>query len=166
MNRQLVDKVVHAVLYEGYILYPYRASSKKNQRERFTFGRVYPKQYSAAQNNREPCSMQTECLVRNESHDVSLEIDVRFLQPLARETGEQVWLEAIEREVKLAPVSLSAPINYGQEFTFPSAHTIDGTTARRNEMICGRIELETHEVDRTVSKITVRIFNETPAPAD
>jgi hypothetical protein len=84
MNRELVDKVVHAVLYEGYILYPYRASSKKNQRERFTFGRVYPGQYSAAQSDREPCSMQTECLVRNESHDVSLEINVRFLQPLAR----------------------------------------------------------------------------------
>ena len=166
MNRELVDKVVHAVLYEGYILYPYRASSKKNQRERFTFGRVYPKQYSAAQSDREPCSMQTECLVRNESHDVSLEINVRFLQPLARETGEQVWLEAIEREVKLGPVSLSAPIKHGQEFTFPSARTIDGTTVRRNEMICGRIELETHEVDRSVSKITVRIFNETPVPAD
>ena len=131
MNRELVDKVVHAVLYEGYILYPYRASSKKNQRERFTFGRVYPKQYSAAQNDREPCSMQTECLVRNESHDVLLEINVRFLQPLARETGEQVWLEAIEREVKLGPVSLSAPIEHGQEFTFPSARTIDGTTVRR-----------------------------------
>ncbi len=46
MNRELVDKVVRAVLYEGYILYPYRASSKKNQRERFTFGRNYPKRYS------------------------------------------------------------------------------------------------------------------------
>jgi hypothetical protein len=166
MNRELVDKIVHAVLYEGYILYPYRASSKKNQRERFTFGRVYPKQYSAAQSDREPCSMQTECLVRNESHDVSLEINACFLQPLARETDEQVWLEAIEREVKLGPVSLSAPIKHGQEFTFPDARTIDGTTVRRNEMICGRIELETHEVDRAVSKITVRIFNETPVPAD
>jgi hydrogenase maturation protease len=85
---------------------------------------------------------------------------------LARETGEQVWLEAIEREVKLGPVSLSAPIKHRQEFTFPSARTIDGTTVRRNEMICGRIELEMHEVDRAVSKITVRIFNETPVPAD
>jgi hypothetical protein len=110
--------------------------------------------------------MQTECLVRNESHDVSLEINVRFLQPLARETGEQIWLEAIEREVKLGPVSLSAPNKHGQEFTFPSARTIDGTTVRRNEMICGRIELQTHEVDQAVSKITVRIFNETPVPAD
>ena len=40
MNRQLVANVVNAVLYEGYILYPYRAVSKKNQRERFTFSRV------------------------------------------------------------------------------------------------------------------------------
>ena len=43
MNRELVDKVVHAVLYEGYILYPYRASSKKNQRERFHLRTRLPK---------------------------------------------------------------------------------------------------------------------------
>ena len=48
MNAALVDQVVAAVLYEGYILYPYRASSKKN-RQRFTFGRVYPEAYSRAQ---------------------------------------------------------------------------------------------------------------------
>jgi hypothetical protein len=166
MNRELVDKVVRAVLYEGYILYPYRASSKKNQRERFTFGRVYPRTYSQAQNGREPCSMQTECLVRNESHDASLEIEVRFLQPLARETGEQLWLEAIERKVVLAQVSLNAPIRRTHEFTFPSARAIDGTTVRWNEMTCGRIELETQVIDQAVSKITVRIFNETPMPVD
>ena len=51
MNAALVEKVVNAVLYEGYILYPYRASSKKN-RERFTFGRVYPEDYSVAQEGR------------------------------------------------------------------------------------------------------------------
>ena len=166
MNRELVDKVVNAVLYEGYILYPYRASSKKNQRERFTFGRVYPRTYSEAQNGREPCSMQTQCLARNDSHDASLEISVRFLQPLARETGDQLWLEAIEREVKLVPVSFNAAVKQTHEFNFPSARTIDGTTVRRNEMICGRIELETHPVDQAVSTITVRIFNETPVAAD
>lgn len=177
MNRELVDKVVNAVLYEGYILYPYRASSKKNQRERFTFGRVYPRPYNEAQNGREPCSIQTECLVRNESHDASLEIEVRFLQPLARETGGQVrdgtdsserriWLEALEREVKLKPISLNAAVRRTQDFNFPSSRTLDGTTVRRNEMICGRVELETQVIDQAVSKITVRIFNETPMPAN
>ena len=29
MNRERVDQIVSAVLYEGYILYPYRPSSKK-----------------------------------------------------------------------------------------------------------------------------------------
>src|SRR5258708_39921170 len=86
MNAALVEKVVNAVLYEGYILYPYRASSKKN-RERFTFGRVYPEDYSIAQRGAEPCLMQTECLVRDESKDARLAISVRFLHPMAREVG-------------------------------------------------------------------------------
>ena len=86
MNTALVEKVVNAVLYEGYILYPYRASSKKN-RERFTFGRVYPEDYSIAQHGAEPCMMQTECLLRNESKDALVTISVRFLHPMAREVG-------------------------------------------------------------------------------
>ena len=165
MNRDLVDKVVNAVLYEGYILYPYRASSKKNQRERFTFGRIYPKQYSAAQNGREPCLMQTECLVNNESHDASLEITVRFLQPLARESNGQVWLEAVEREVKLAPVLLTAPVKHLHEFTFPAAQSLDGATIRRNETICGRVEFQTQMIEGAIVKMGVRVFNETAVSA-
>ena len=36
MTASTLDQVVNAVLYEGYILYPYRPSSKKNQRQRFS----------------------------------------------------------------------------------------------------------------------------------
>ena len=84
MNQELVDSIVNAVLYEGYILYPYRASAKKN-RQRFTFGRVYPEAYSAAQNGAEPCVMQTECLVKGRSP--ALEVTVRLLHPMARDVG-------------------------------------------------------------------------------
>jgi len=31
MNSDLVDKIARAVLYEGYILYPYRPSALKNR---------------------------------------------------------------------------------------------------------------------------------------
>jgi hypothetical protein len=164
MNRELVDKIVNAVLYEGYILYPYRASSKKNQRERFTFGRIYPQEYSDAENGREPCLMQTECLVSDESHDAAIEITVRFLQPLARKTGEEVWLEAIEREVKLAPVPLNVPIKQVHEFTFPAAHSVDEEITRNNEMICGRIELEIRPLEQALVKIKARVLNESPVP--
>jgi hypothetical protein len=84
MNLPEVNKIVEAVLYEGYILYPYRPSSKKN-RQRFTFGRVYPYTYSVAQNAAEPCAIRTECLAVSESEDASIEISAHFLHVVTRE---------------------------------------------------------------------------------
>jgi hypothetical protein len=86
MNQQLIDTVVNAVLYEGCILYPYRASAKKN-RQRFTFGRVYPEAYSRAQFGAEPCAMQTQCLVEGPAASAMLDITVRFLHPILRDVG-------------------------------------------------------------------------------
>ena len=37
----MVEKVANAVLYEGYLLYPYTASAVKNQ-QRWNFGVLYP----------------------------------------------------------------------------------------------------------------------------
>jgi hypothetical protein len=87
MNLPQVNRIVEAVLYEGYMLYPYRPSSKKNVK-RFTFGRVYPHAYSVAQNGAEPFAMKTECLAVSESEHCRLEVDVRFLQIVAREVLE------------------------------------------------------------------------------
>ena len=42
MNLAQVDQIAKAVLYEGYMLYPYRPSSVKN-RQRWNFGVVYPR---------------------------------------------------------------------------------------------------------------------------
>jgi len=38
----VVRRIADAVLYEGYMLWPYRRSALKNQ-QRFTFGGVYPR---------------------------------------------------------------------------------------------------------------------------
>ena len=64
MNREHVDRIVAATLYEGYILYPYRPSSVKNQ-VRWTFGGVYPREYSEAVGGAEPWAATTECLLRS-----------------------------------------------------------------------------------------------------
>jgi hydrogenase maturation protease len=58
----MVDRIAKAVLYEGYLLYPYRSSAIKN-RQRFNFGVIYPQAYSAAQGSGHACAMQTECLI-------------------------------------------------------------------------------------------------------
>src|ERR1700739_603942 len=83
MNLPLVNEVVEAVLYEGYILYPYRPTAKKN-RQRFTFGRVYPHDYSAAQNGAEPFVMRTQCLLTGKE-ETRLEVSVRFLHITSRQ---------------------------------------------------------------------------------
>ncbi len=41
MSGRRVTAIADAVLYEGYMLWPYRRSALKNQR-RWTFGGVYP----------------------------------------------------------------------------------------------------------------------------
>ena len=53
MSSPPVEKVADAVLYEGYLLYPYRSSAVKN-RQRWKFGIVYPQAYSEAQGGPEP----------------------------------------------------------------------------------------------------------------
>lgn len=85
-NVSLVEKIADAVLYEGYILYPYRPSAVKNQ-QRWNFGALCPQTYSAAQSGTEAWSMQTECLVQHASN-TTLDIKVRFLHLLTREVGE------------------------------------------------------------------------------
>ncbi|MGH9081716.1 MAG: hypothetical protein ACRDY3_00140 [Acidimicrobiales bacterium] len=53
--------VAETVLYEGYMLYPYRASSSKNQL-RWQFGVLVPRAFSEADGS-ERWSMRTECLL-------------------------------------------------------------------------------------------------------
>jgi hypothetical protein len=132
MDAPALDKIIEAVLYEGYILYPYRASCSKN-RQRFTFGRVYPEGYCVSQSGAEPCEIRTECLVECEDNtQPELDVSVRFLQPMWREvlkTAEgrkqneqglqlvpelivdgklyQTWQEALERKVTLPSITLA-----------------------------------------------------------
>src|ERR1700686_3203352 len=86
MNLQVADQIARAVLYEGYMLYPYRPSSVKNQ-QRWNFGVLCPPSYSQAEKGNEASTMQTECLVVGSS-PAALAVRVRFLQLVARTIGE------------------------------------------------------------------------------
>ena len=86
MNEKLVEEIASAVLYEGYMLYPYRPSSVKN-RQRWNFGVVYPKAYSELQSGADNWVMHTECLATGSS-SLRLRIKVRFLQAVAKTVGE------------------------------------------------------------------------------
>jgi hypothetical protein len=92
MKQETVEKIADAILYEGYILYPYRPSSIKN-RQRWNFGSICPREYSDAQNGTEAWRTQTECLVSTAAASspdtkTSIGIKIRFLQTVARQVCE------------------------------------------------------------------------------
>jgi hypothetical protein len=135
MNAALVDGIVKAVLYEGYMLYPYRPSAVKN-RQRFNFGVVYPRAYSEAQGGTDAWTLQTECLVLGDAQ-TQCTVRVRFLRMVTRSIGKlrapandlpavgeaaienierlevngktfQQWQEAVEEEIEVTEFNLSA----------------------------------------------------------
>jgi hypothetical protein len=90
MNRPLLEQIVNAVLYEGYVLYPYRPSSVKNQ-QRWTFGGLFPEDCHLVEESAESCAMQTQCIVEG-SEQTTLNVSVRFLHLVTRTVGEVVEL--------------------------------------------------------------------------
>ncbi|MBS2961488.1 hypothetical protein KGA66_00420 [Actinocrinis puniceicyclus] len=88
--------VADTILYEGYVLYPYRASAQKN-RERFQFGVLMPPAYTRLDPS-EHTSSRTECLLEC-GDEAGVRVFARFLQiqRRTRPDGES-WDEAVEHE--------------------------------------------------------------------
>src|SRR5262245_60342668 len=89
-------KVADAILYEGYLLYPYRPSCRKNQ-ARWQFGVLVPKAWAEVDGS-EPAWSQTECLLEPR-RGARVKVVLRFLQLEARRTADGSWDEGVEREV-------------------------------------------------------------------
>jgi hypothetical protein len=146
VNLDQVEKIAEAVLYEGYMLYPYRPSSVKNQ-QRWNFGVLCPPSYCEQQHGTERDTMQTELLLRGDS-GARLTVKVRFLQIIRRSIGKlrvpvssltpdaeasfdsverlevngrlyQAWQEAAEREIvcdELRLDALASPVSVPFDF--------------------------------------------------
>jgi hydrogenase maturation protease len=161
MNCALVNKIVNAVLYEGYMLYPYRPSVKNQHR--WTFGGLYPRSYSDAQAGNDRWAIQTECLVRA-TERTAIEVEVRFLHLQTRQIGEleppqkelkdgdepafrpvevlrvgqrflQTWQEAVEREVPLGELGLGSLLAARRHlFAFPGLRQLEPVRGSSDEV--------------------------------
>src|SRR5207248_1975349 len=119
MRIEQIKEIADAVLYEGYLLYPYRQSALKN-RTRWTFGVVYPREYSEANGGIEPWTMHTECLVEGQADEISLDVSIRFLHLLLRtvvqpEPVKDDHIEANASEWSLASRLADEPLQEGME---------------------------------------------------
>lgn len=124
MKSSCIKPLVEALLYEGYLLYPYRPSAIKN-RQRWTFGGLFPRAFGSGSGD--TSIMQTQVLLRAAEH-AKIDVIVCFLHLLSRDIGKLdsplpslpthgdiaydlvpalevhgqsyvVWEEAVEREI-------------------------------------------------------------------
>ena len=102
MNLDRVEKIAEAVLYEGYMLYPYRPSSVKNQ-QRWNFGVLYPPSWCDPQVSSDRSSMQTECLLKTDT-STRLTVKVRFLHIVQRSIARLATPSATSSESAFEPV--------------------------------------------------------------
>jgi len=182
-------EVADAVLYEGYVLYPYRASDPKN-RVRWQFGVLVPPAHLASDPSERSWS-QTECLV--EGPDPQLSIRLRFLQVQRREVetatdrafrptaaldaGDAVyvpWDEAVEREID-ATVAVAELLQKpcGVPFTLPGGQetelvrspdgSVAGRLVRATQPLSGLLTIEAEQLPGPygVVRLRVRVENRT-----
>ena len=181
-----VDQIANAVLYEGYILYPYRPSAVKN-RQRWNFGLIYPAHCASGSS-----AMQTQCLVRGNAA-TKLKVRVRFLHVVTRRVAEpdnsgidglrfvaateidgelyQTWQEAVEREIVVPRYRLSESVGpvFKQAFRFAPDLRIEtlknrggqiaGFLHRQTGLLEGMVEVFAAEVHAGVYQVTVSISN-------
>lgn len=185
-----VERIAAAVLYEGYVLWPYRRSATKNQK-RWTFGGVYPRAHSEAGHDDDPWLMQTQCLLSGD--EPVIDVKVRCLQLVDRKVARRQadgslafvdelragnerflsWDEAAEREVSVAdlrPGALDTPLRVPFRFpagydeaaiTDPDGHAL-GALMRSWRAIEGTLEISAQSLSPGVTRLTVTIANITP----
>jgi hypothetical protein len=186
-----VRQIADAVLYEGYILWPYRRSALKNAK-RWTFGGVYPKAYSEAGHEDDAWTMQTQCLIEG-GDEAHIDVRVRFLHLVERKVGKRSgegfelvdelavggerhlsWQEAREREVGADAVALGELLESGRriEVAIPAGRREDplvdpegecvGALLRSWRSLAGTVEIGAERLREGVCRLTVRIANTTP----
>jgi hypothetical protein len=161
MNLDPVRQIADAVLYEGYILYPYRASAQKNQ-SRWQFGVVMAPGYAAAEES-ETSVTRAECVLEHTGQPSVTDL-LRFLQVQRRTSGDATWDEAVEREVEVtADAAALAGDGVTHEFTVAGGGDRSEGAVRRREPLAGAITVRAAEVPgpwRAV-RLQVQVSNRT-----
>ncbi len=160
MNFDGVEKIAAAILYEGYILYPYRPTAIKN-RQRWNFGTLYPRVYAEAQRPQEPFRLLAECLAVADA-TASLDVRISFLQLVPTQNADKLvdpslaWDEAVERTLEHAALRLSDLVASPLSRTL----SLDGDENLRIEL-----GIDAEMLQDGVCKLHLELQNTSPLPS-
>ena len=174
MNFAAAEKIAAAILYEGYILYPYRATSMKN-RQRWNFGTLYPRVYAEAQRPQEPFRLIAECLVAAGANDATLDLKLQFLQLLRQPTDSEAypladpsleWEEAVERtsELHTLPLDDLLAVPFSSTLTLNAA-SLPGKITQPVPDLDATLTIEVELLPCGARKLCFELINATPLPS-
>ena len=144
MNIGGIKNIADAVLYEGHLLYPYRASALKN-RKRWNFGVLVPDSYHQVYPESDPCTIGTECLVEG-TPETMIELKVRFLHVVRRRVG--ALLEPLGN------------LRSGPAFHFvDSLHVGEETFQSFDETVERELDVDLHALHELFFKARTHIFH-------
>jgi hypothetical protein len=160
VNHELARRVADAVLYEGYLLYPYRRSAIKN-RQRWGFGILYPPAYPEVALGTERSALHSECLLQSHG-EAAVQIELRFLHLVSRQYEQIVggnfqavpslqvdgelfegWDEPVEHSLQFDFALDSTPHQY--PFAFPASEHVESVADRGGHLV-GRVTRTQREV--------------------
>ncbi len=166
MKFGVLEKIADAVLYEGYILYPYRPSSIKNQ-QRWNFGTLFPREFAEAQKPPETCSFHAEVLIQADAN-AKLDVRLRFLQIVPAGT-EEGWDEGFARARTLEGIALaemSGGLERVLDLATPSDEERERVPAHFHACaMTGKLTLRTDELRVGLYRLSAAFANETPVAA-
>jgi len=115
-------RVADAILYEGYLLYPYHKAAQKNQ-VRFQFGVLMPRGYEIVDGS-EASFCQTECLAECRA-DAQVQVVVRFLQLQQRiavpSSSEMLQRESVPPDTWSGPAASTVTVDGAAYTSFDEA---------------------------------------------
>ena len=145
MDVNAIRAVANAILYEGYMLYPYRPSALKNRSQGWTFGTLLPETYAATHSG-ELTEFRAEVLVRGAAPLLSTE--VRFLHLRGSEARERTIATSALPFDRLTPHPIELL------FSFPEA--ADTESAR----VLGIVRISAQPLAPELVKVTVSLRNQ------
>src|SRR5947209_18771077 len=134
------------------MLYPYRRSAMKN-RQRWSFGVLYPPAWIAANPGADRSDFQLECLVMGDASS-RISLTVRFLHLASIANAGRSSQEAMEREVAVENLEIGeiALAPHTASFTFQ---------AENHETVRGQIAISAAAAGEGAFRLTVRVRNMT-----
>ncbi len=158
MSFSAAERLARVLLYEGYVLYPYRGDSLKNVK-RWAFGTLYPPAFCREPNDRH--EVRTELVLRG-GCETNLRVAVRFLHPTARfdAPGAPPWFEAVERTFE---ASVRAGEIHREKKNIAidvagSSWAEDGVTRQQSSLI-GRVAISATALGAELHRIRIDVAN-------